>query len=295
MKKASGSLMLLLTALIWGLAFVVQRSGMSIIGPYTFQAVRTLLASAALLPLALLRRQQMGPAWRMPPVELWLSCGLLVGGACLAQQVGLTTTPAGKAGFISSLYVVLVPIFALFTGRRAGWGVWLGVTLAVAGLYMLSAVGSFSLDSGEGLMLVCAALSAAQILLVDRYAAPYDGVMLSCLQFLVAGLLPVPLAIFLERPALADVWQAKWLILYAGVMSSAVGYTLQILGQKRVPPALASILLCLESVFAAAAGALILGERMTGRELAGCALMLSAVVLAQLPEKNGENTHEISA
>ena len=279
--------MLLLTSLIWGMAFVVQRSGMEIIGPYTFQSVRTLLGSAALLPLALYRKKRAGKAYRMPPFWLALSCGLLIGTACLSQQIGLITVPAGKAGFISSLYVVLVPVLGFFMGRQAGWRVWVGVALSVAGLYMLSAVGSFSLETGEWLMLVCAALSAVQIVLVDRFAAPFDSVMLACMQFFIAGLLPLPMAIAYEQPFLHDVWQAKWLIAYAGVMSSAAGYTLQMLGQKRVAPATASLILALESVFAAGLGAVILQETMTGRELIGCALMLAAVVLAQLPQRKG--------
>ena len=283
MKKMQGSLMLLLTALIWGMAFVVQRSGMELIGPYTFQAVRTLLASAALLPLALWRKKRLGADFRMPRPGLALTCGLLVGCACLAQQVGLTTTPAGKAGFISSLYVVAVPVLGLLLGRRAGARVWLGVALSVAGLYLISAVGSFSLDRGEWLMLLCAALSAVHIVVIDRYGAACDAVMLSCQQFFIAGLLPLPLAFTLEKPAFEAVWQAKWLILYAGVMSSAVGYTLQTLGQKRVAPATASLILCLESVFAAVLGALILHETLSPREMLGCALMLAAVVICQLP------------
>lgn len=285
--------MLLLTSLIWGMAFVVQRSGMSYLGPYTFQSVRTLLASVVLLPMALASKKRRGSAWRMPHLGFALSCGLLVGCACLAQQIGLKTTPAGRAGFISSLYVVLVPVLGIFLGRKVGIKVWIGVVLAVIGLYLLSSVGRFSVSIGDMLMLVCAALSAVHIVIIDRYGAGCDTLMLSCLQFFVAGLIPLPMAVIVEKPTFEEIWQVRWLIIYAGVMSSAVGYTLQILGQRHVPPAMASLILSLESVFAAALGAVLLHETMTVRELIGCALMLCAVVLAQLPgNENSESSTE---
>ena len=282
MKNASGSLLLLLTALIWGTAFVAQRFGMNFMGPFTFQSVRTLLGCLALLPVVLLRRKKLGVYFRMPSLKAALGCGLPLALASTLQQMGLTTVSAGKAGFITALYVVLVPVLGIFLGRRTGIRAWIGVCLAVAGLYLLSNVGGLSLASGEVLVMACAVLYALQILAVDHFAPRCDGVALSLCQFLVAGLLPLPFALFLEHPALTQLWAGRWALFYTGVFSCAIAYTLQILGQRRTPPVLASLIMSLESVFSAVFGALLLHETMTGRELLGCALMLAAVVLAQL-------------
>lgn len=281
MKNASGSLLLLLTALIWGTAFVAQRFGMNFMGPFTFQSVRTLLGCLALLPVVLLRRKKLGVYFRMPSLKAALGCGLPLALASTLQQIGLTTVSAGKAGFITALYVVLVPVLGVFLGRRTGIRAWIGVCLAVAGLYLLSNVGGLSLASGEVLVMACAVLYALQILAVDHFAPRCDGVALSLCQFLVAGLLPLPFALFLEHPALPQLWAGRWALFYTGVFSCAIAYTLQILGQRRTPPVLASLIMSLESVFSAVFGALLLHETMTGRELLGCALMLAAVVLAQ--------------
>ena len=283
MKKVSGSLFLLLTALIWGTAFVAQRSGMDYLGPISFQGIRALLGFFALLPVMLLQKKRQGAAFRMPGWRAVLGCGLVLGLASLLQQIGLTTTPAGKAGFISALYVVLVPVLGLFAGRKTNALTWLGVLLSLAGLCLLSSVGSLSLEAGELWVLGSAFLFALHILLIDRFAPGCDGIALSCLQFLVAGLTALPLGLALENPLPSQIWDARWAILYTGVLSCAVAYTFQIIGQQRTPPTLASLILSLESVFSAAAGALLLGEVMTGRELLGCALMLGAVLLSQLP------------
>ena len=284
MKNASGSLLLLLTALIWGTAFVAQRFGKNYLGPITFQAVRTLLGFIALLPVALLRKKRLGAAFRMPSAKAWLSCGLLLTGASTLQQIGLTTVPAGKAGFITALYVVLVPVLGIFLGRHTNRRTWIGVALSVAGLYLLSSISSLSVSSGEALIMLCALLYALQILAVDHFAPECDSVMLSCMQFLVAGLAPLPIALIAEHPQWIQVWDARLAILYTGVFSCSVAYTLQILGQRRTAPALASLLMSLESVFSVIFSALLLHETMNSRELLGCALMLSAVVLSQLSE-----------
>jgi len=285
MRKASGSLLLLLTAMIWGASFVLQRLGMDVVGPITFQGVRMLLGFFAVLPLVLLRRRRLGAGFRMPSLRGALWCGLTLCAGGILQQIGLTTTPAGKAGFISALYVVLVPVLGLLLGRRSGLRIWISVALAVAGLYLLSSVGAFSMSTGEVLILLCAFCYAAQILAIDRFAQDCDGVALSCLQFLVAGLVTLPIGIIAEHPAWHQIWNARWPLLYAGVLSSGVGFTLQIIGQKRVAPTAASLIMSLESVFSALAGAIFLHEVMRGRELLGCALMLAAVVLSQLPGK----------
>ena len=288
MKRTSGSLMLLFTALIWGTAFVAQRLGMDYMGPITFQSVRMLLGFATLLPVVLLRRRRQRAAFRSPSPRAALTCGLVLAAAGTLQQIGLTTTPAGKAGFISALYVVLVPVLGLFLGRKTGTRTWIGVALSVLGLYLLSSVGRFSLSAGECCILISALLYALHILVIDRWAPGCDGTALSCLQFLVAGLAALLPGLLLEQPALAQIWRARWALLYTGVLSCAVAYTLQIMGQQRVPPTLASLIMSLESVFSALAGALFLRETMGGRELLGCGLMLLAVVLSQLPGREAQ-------
>ena len=284
MKNASGSLLLLLTALIWGTAFVAQRFGMNFVGPLTFQAARTLLGCVALLPVVLWRKKRLGAAFRMPSLKASLCCGLLLTGASTLQQIGLTTVPAGKAGFITALYVVLVPVLGFFLGRRTNRRTWIGVALSVAGLYLLSSISSLSVSVGELLIMVCAVLYALQILAIDRFAPDCDGVALSLMQFLVAGLVPLPIALAVEHPQWQQLWDARLAVFYTGVFSCGIAYTLQILGQRRTPPALASLIMSLESVFSLIFGVLLLHETMTGRELLGCALMLSAVVLSQLSE-----------
>lgn len=288
MKKSGGTLLLLLTAFIWGTAFVAQRSGMDFIGPITFQCVRSLLGFFSLLPVVYYRKKRLGSAFRTPSLAGALACGLILAAASTLQQTGLKYTPAGKAGFISALYVVLVPLLGLFLRRRVRPLVWLSVLLALFGLYLISSVGSFSLQKGEWLILASALLYAMHILAVDHFAPDMDGVTLSCLQFLVAGLAVLPPAFLCEQPQAAQLWDARWALLYAGVLSSGVGYTLQIIGQQRTPPVIASLTLSLESVFSAIAGGLILHEIMSGRELAGCALVLLAVIVSQLPQRHAK-------
>lgn len=284
MKKASGSLMLLLTALIWGTAFVAQRTGMDYVGPISFQTVRSFLGFLALAPVMLVRRKQLGEAFKMPSLRGALTCGVILGAASTMQQIGLATTQAGKAGFISALYVVLVPLLGVFMGRRVRKLVWLGVLLSLTGLYLmsLSAQFSFAMTKGEFWVFISAILYALHILSVDRFAAEADGVALSCMQFLVAGLVGVVPMLVVEKPEAIHLWNARGTLLYTGVLSSGVAYTLQILAQKGSNPTVVTILLSLESVFAVLAGAVILQQSMTGREYLGCVLMFAAVILAQI-------------
>lgn len=283
MKKASGTLLLLCTALIWGMAFVAQRAGLDFVGPYTLQSVRSLLGALSLLPVMLLRRRTMKVKEPLPSLRASLVCGGVFAVAATLQQVGMQYTTAGKAGFISALYVVLVPLFGLFWGRKVQKQVWLGVALSVLGMYLISSVGAFSLDKGDYLILISAAFFALHIMAVGHFAPRSDGVALSCAQFLVAGVLVLPIALIVEKPTMGQLCSAWLPIGYAGIMSCGVAYTLQIFGQRSTPPAVASLTLSLESVFAAVAGAIILHERMSGRELAGSALMLAAVIISQLP------------
>ena len=295
-KELRGSLCLLLTAVIWGAAFVAQSVSMDYVGPFTFQCVRSLLASLVLLPVALLLRARRRRRGEEPAGDgkgrgtLWkagLICGLIMTVATNLQQVGMQYTTPGKAGFITALYIVLVPLLGLFRGRRPSLRLWLCVALALVGLWLLSMTGGFALSTGDLLVLLCAVAFSFHILAVDRFAPLVDGVALSCIQFLVTGVLSGVLMLLFESPRLPAIGQAAVPILYAGIMSCGVAYTLQIIGQKYARPTVASLLMSLESVFALLTGMVILNQIPTPREAVGCAVMLAAIVLAQLPEKAG--------
>jgi len=286
----------LLTAMIWGTAFVAQSVGAEYMGPFTFNAARAVIAFVFLLCLCGLRaayRRRRGEAVpfsagsRRDLIAGGLACGTALAVASFFQQKGLETTSPGKAGFITALYIVLVPLAGLLLKKKPPKAVWLGVVLAVAGLYCLCVNEAFSITGGDFYVLVCAFCFAAQIMTVDHFTNKVDGVALSCVQFLVMTVLCSLGMLTEELPPMALL--SRWLgpVLYVGVFSSGVAYTLQILAQKDSDPAVVSLLMSMESLFATIAGALILHERMSGREYLGCALMLAAVILSQLPEDLG--------
>lgn len=295
-RQLRGGAMLMLTALIWGTAFVAQSVGMDYLGPCAFTATRNFIGCVALLPvIALASRLRSGaqpeeaaPAPGKKALFGWgAACGLLLGGATLLQQAGMQTASAGKAGFLTALYIVIVPVLGIFLGRRPGLKVWMGVVLALVGAYLLSVKGGAGIASGDLLVIASAVVFSLHILVIDSVPAGVDGVRLSCVQFLVAGAFALVLALFLETFTWRDILSAWVPLLYTGVVSSGVGYTLQILGQRTVNPTVACLILSLESVFAALAGWAILGQALSLRELFGCALVFVAVILAQLPRKKG--------
>ncbi len=295
-RQLRGGAMLMLTALIWGTAFVAQSVGMDYLGPCAFTAVRNFIGCVALLPvIALASRLRSGaqpeeaaPAPGKKALFGWgAACGLLLGGATLLQQAGMQTASAGKAGFLTALYIVIVPVLGIFLGRRPGLKVWMGVVLALVGAYLLSVKGGAGIASGDLLVIASAVVFSLHILVIDSVPAGVDGVRLSCVQFLVAGAFALVLTLFLESFTWRDILSAWVPLLYTGVVSSGVGYTLQILGQRTVNPTVASLILSPESVFAALAGWAILGQALSLRELFGCALVFVAVILAQLPSKKG--------
>lgn len=295
-RQLRGGAMLMLTALIWGTAFVAQSVGMDYLGPCAFTAVRNFIGCVALLPvIGLASRMRSGaqpeeaaPAPGKKALFGWgAACGLLLGGATLLQQAGMQTASAGKAGFLTALYIVIVPVLGIFLGRRPGLKVWMGVVLALVGAYLLSVKGGAGIASGDLLVIASAVVFSLHILVIDSVPAGVDGVRLSCVQFLVAGAFALVLALFLESFTWRDILSAWVPLLYTGVVSSGVGYTLQILGQRTVNPTVACLILSLESVFAALAGWAILGQALSLRELFGCALVFVAVILAQLPRKKG--------
>ena len=288
-KKKYMSLLLLLAAVIWGAAFVAQSEGTKYVEPCTFVAVRYYLSALVLLPLSLYTGRKNGPA-PLGKAEVkeaalgGLVCGVFLALASLSQQAGIADTTAGKAGFITALYVVLVPVFAVFLGRKLQARIWLCVLLGLVGLYLISIKGGFRMERGDALMVLCAVLFSFQILNVDHFSAKVGNiVLLANFQFLTTALVSTLGMLLFEKPQWEGILAAAVPTLYAGVMSGAVGYTLQMLGQKYTEPAVASLLMSLESVFSALTGWLILHERLTGRELLGCLLLFAAVLLAELP------------
>ena len=289
-KALRGSLLLLLTAVIWGAAFVAQRAGMEHVGPFTFNGIRMLLGALVMIPVVRLLDRKTPVEIRSAPLRIkdqrmaGLLCGLFLFTASSLQQVGLVSTSGGKAGFITALYVVLVPVAGLLIFHiHPGKIIWAGVGLAVVALYLLCIPASrFQIESGDLLVVGCAICFTGQILVIDRYAARVNGAALARDEFFITGMLSMVIALLTEEIAWEGIREALIPILYTGILSSAVGYTLQIFSQRDVNPTVASLLMCMESVFAVLTGALILGERMTTREGLGCVLMFSAVILAQL-------------
>ena len=302
--------MLFLAALIWGFAFVAQSAGMEYVGPFTFNAVRCVIGSLVLVPVALLYKPEesngdgtkkstrvedetVKGSWFSRNKTLLLggvSCGIFLGVATNLQQIGIMTTSVGKAGFLTALYIVLVPIAGLFFKKKCPATVWIGVVCSFAVLYLLCMTGgSFSLTTGDLLLLGCAVVFTGHILVIDYFAPKVNGVWMSCIQFLTAGIISAIPMLFTETPTGEGIFAAKLPILYAGVMSCGVAYTLQILGQKNYNPTVAVLILSLESCFSVLGGFLILHETLTARELCGCALMFAAIILAQLPGKRSKD------
>ena len=295
--KFKNNVMLVLTALIWGSAFVAQSVGMDYIGPFTFNSLRCFLGGIVLLPvIGVMGRRKKTEGTEVQGDEenrsgkmLWvggLFCGLALALASSLQQIGLVYTSAGKAGFITALYILIVPVLGLFPGRRAGGKTWAGVGLAVVGMYFLCMKEGFSIAYGDVLMIICAFVFSLHILIIDYFSPKVDGVKLSCIQFFICGILCAVPMFVREKPAMGSILDAYLPLLYAGVLSCGVAYTLQIIAQKNTDPTVASLILSLESVFAALTGWLIIHETLSGKELFGCALVFAAIILAQLPEKN---------
>lgn len=300
------SLLLLLTATIWGVAFVAQSVGMEYIGPFTFNAVRNLIGGMVLIPcIGVLKHIEgrkpqeiekfgadesagdVGDQEKKTLLAGGICCGILLFVASNLQQIGIQYTTVGKAGFITAMYIVLVPLLGIFFKKKVGIKVGAAVVLAVVGLYMLCMTGGgFTVQKGDFLILLCALVFSAHILVIDYFAPKVDGVKMSCIQFCVCALLSGICMFLFEQPDMGRILQAWIPVLYAGVLSCGVAYTLQIVGQKAMNPTVASLILSLESVVSVIAGWLILKQVLSAREMIGCGLMFAAIILAQLPEKN---------
>lgn len=293
-KNLKGTLILALTAIIWGISFVSQSVSMEHIEPNTFTGIRTLLGCITLLPFIFFRnmkeKRDASPKAknesRKDVIIGGIICGVLLCIASTVQTYGMKYTTAGKSGFITAMYMILVPIVSIFMGKKIRPTVIVCVLLAITGLYFLCIKkGEFSMGYGDLVTLVCAVFFTFHILVIDHYSPRVDGIKLSCMQFFVAGTINIIIMFIFEKPVLKDILICAVPILYSGIMSCGVAYTLQIIGQKYAEPTVASLVMSMESVFAALAGWAILGQGMNGREILGCILMFGAITLVQLPEK----------
>lgn len=291
--RRKNAFMLFLTAFIWGTAFVAQSMGMDYLGPFGFNGIRSLIGGVALLPCIYILGKINKNSNEKGDVKTLaaggICCGLALFAASSMQQIGIQYTTAGKAGFITAFYIVLVPVFGIFLGKKTGWKIWLAVALALAGLYFLCITESFSVGRGDIYVFIGALLFTVHILVIDYFAPRTDGVKMSCIQFFVAGILSMfPMAAF-ETTTVEGIMRSWGPLLYAGVLSCGVAYTLQIIGQKNMNPTVASLILSLESCISVLAGWAILREQLSVREGVGCILMFAAIVLAQIPEKQSKN------
>lgn len=305
-QQIRNSFILLLTAFIWGVAFVAQSVGMEYVGPFTFNGVRSIIGGIFLIPCIFVlnklnpERQAsykgMSTEKQKANKKTLLIGGVLCGVAlCVAsnlQQFGIAYTTVGKAGFITAMYIVIVPILGLFFKRKCGPTVWIGVILAVCGLYFLCMTEGFSIQIGDLLVFLCALVFAIHIMIIDHYTQMVDGVKMSCIQFLVCGVLSSICMFIFENPSIASLLAAWQPILYAGILSCGVAYTLQIVGQRGMNPTVASLILSLESVIAVLAGIVLLQQVPKTREIIGCVFMFAAIILAQLPARKKQEEKE---
>lgn len=292
-NRLRGSIALLIGTVIWGSAFIAQSVGMDYIGPFTFQTMRSVLAVPFLILVVFLMdrdRQNFTSKWISP--QLWkagIPCGIALFVAAGLQQMGIVHTSAGKAGFITAMYIVLVPILGIFLKKKPPFTAWISVSLAVAGLYLLSCVGVTQVNIGDLYLLGCALGYAVQITLVDRMAGDLDGLRLNCVQSFVCGICSGLVMFATEEPVIGSILACWVPLVYAGIFSLGIAFSLQIIGQKHLEPTPASLIMSLESVFAVLFGWLLLNERMTKYEITGCVLVFSAVLLSQIPVKNSHD------
>ena len=293
MKNIKNSFLLILAALIWGFAFVPQKLGGDAIGNFTFNCVRSFLGGLILIPVIFLldkNKKKTTPSDKKGLLIGGICCGIMLFLGSSLQQIGLNSgADAGKAGFVTALYMVIVPFFSIFIGKKLSPLVILSVVTAIIGMYFLCISGDLSMGTGEYFVLACAPCFALHILVIDHFVQKYDGVKLSCIQFFTCGILSVPFMFIFNKPVASEIISAWPSLLYTGLFSSGVAYTLQIVGQKNMNPTIASIILSLESVFAVLGGMLILDEILLPRQIFGCFLMFGAIILTQIPQKRRNN------
>jgi drug/metabolite transporter (DMT)-like permease len=289
MKEYKAALLLVLASVIWGFTFAFQSQAADLIQPFSYNGIRMLIGAVVLSPLALkgIKKRKADPEYRRNLTYGGLLCGVLIAAASVFQQYGIGLTSAGRAGFITSIYALLVPVFSIAIGKKVSPGLWVCVFAGLLGLFLLSTgAESGKIGTGEIMLIICAVLFTFQIMSVDHFAPFVEGPDISFIQFLVGGLISLVFGFIFETISWQIVKAAMIPILYAGIFSCGVAYTLQIVGQKYVQPTKATLILCLESFWAAVGGALILGETMTGREITGCVITLGAVMASQLMRKD---------
>ena len=301
-KKMQSNILLLLTAIIWGSAFVAQKSGMDYVEPFTFNGIRTFIGGLVLIPVIFFMEKKNPPEEISREEKTKKNKELLIGGICCGlalfaasslQQFGVSYTTAGKAGFITTLYVVFVPIISVLLRKKVRPIMWLCVAMGAVGLYLLCMTdASFRLTFGDTMVLLCAVAFAVHILTVDHFSPKMDGIKLSCIQFLTVGIVSMVCMFIFEHPDIHAILDCAVPILYAGMLSCGLGYTFQVVAQKHAEPTVASLLMSLESVFAVVFGALLLHETMSMRELSGCLIIFIAVIISQLPEKKPQKEGE---
>ncbi len=301
-KKMQSNILLLLTAIIWGSAFVAQKSGMDYVEPFTFNGIRTFIGGLVLIPVIFFMEKKNPPEEISREEKTKKNKELLIGGICCGlalfaasslQQFGVSHTTAGKAGFITTLYVVFVPIISVLLRKKVRPIMWLCVAMGAVGLYLLCMTdASFRLTFGDTLVLLCAVAFAVHILTVDHFSPKMDGIKLSCIQFLTVGIVSMVCMFIFEHPDIHAILDCAVPLLYAGVLSCGLGFTFQVVAQKHAEPTVASLLMSLESVFAVVFGALLLHETMSMRELSGCLIIFIAVIISQLPEKKPQKEGE---
>ena len=292
-SNIKGNVILMITAFIWGTAFVAQSVGMDYVGPFTFITARYIVGGLFLIPCIYLldkmnkkEVKERGNADKKILMTGGFLCGIALFTASCFQQIGIKYTTVGKSGFITALYIIIVPLLGILFKKKVSAKVWVSVAISLIGLYLLCMNENFSISRGDFLVFMCAVCFSIHILIIDKYSSLVDGVRMSCIQFFVAGLLGIiPMFVF-ENPQIKDILNACSPILYAGIMSSGVAYTLQIIGQKYTSPVLATLIMSLESVFAALSGWFILGELLSFKEFTGCCFVFIAIILAQLPDRN---------
>ena len=287
MNKAKGSIFLLMASLIWGTAFVAQSVGLSNVGNFTFNAIRNYIGAFVLLPVIFImgrfKKEDHIKSDRRTLIKGGIYCGIALALASSLQQMGIAAgAQPGKAGFITALYIIFVPLAGLFTKKKPKGTIWIAVLLAIAGMYLLCVKENLSLEKAD-IYLLCGAIAFTfHILTVDRFSPLVNGVKLSCIQFFTCATICMVCMFLFEEPSFEGIKLAAIPILYAGVMSSGVAYTLQVVGQKSTPPAIATLLMSLESVFAVLAGWIILGDTMAITEIVGCVLVFAGIIIAQI-------------
>lgn len=292
-QQIRNSFLLLITATIWGVAFVAQSVGSENNGPFTFNSVRCIIGGIFLIPciffLGKIKDKNDTSSHDYSKKSLMIGgvlCGICLFVASNLQQFGILTTSAGKTGFITACYIIIVPIFGIFLKRRTGPFIWLGVFVAMIGMYLLCIKEGFTITSGDILIFLCSIVFSIHILIIDYFSPLVNGVKMSCIQFFVCGILSGIFMLIFEKPVLSHILASGIPILYAGIMSCGFAYTLQIIGQRDLNPSVASLIMSLEAVVAVLAGWIILGEVLTQKEIIGCILMFGAIILAQIPSRN---------